>query len=52
MEEIKEVTVKIIVQSPVEKVWKYWTEPDHIKKWNSPSDDWHTPYTENNIYLP
>ena len=49
MEEIKEVTVKTIVQSPVEKVWKYWTEPDHIKKWNSPSDDWHTPFAENNL---
>ena len=49
MEEIKEVTVKTIVQSPVEKVWKYWTEQDHIKKWNSPSDDWHTPFAENDL---
>ena len=29
------VTVETTVHAPVEKVWKYWTEPDHITKWNS-----------------
>jgi uncharacterized protein YndB with AHSA1/START domain len=43
------VTVEAIVQAPVEKVWTYWTEPEHIKKWNSPSEDWHTPNAENDL---
>lgn len=43
------VTIETIVHAPVEKVWKYWTEPEHITKWNSPSDDWHTPSAENDL---
>lgn len=49
METTKKVTVEATVQAPVEKVWKYWSEPDHIKKWNSASDDWHTPVAENDL---
>jgi len=26
------ITVETIVNAPVEKVWKYWTEPEHITK--------------------
>ena len=29
------ITVESMVKAPVEKVWKYWTEPAHIKKWNN-----------------
>ncbi|RAP74324.1 SRPBCC family protein [Paenibacillus montanisoli] len=43
------VTVEATVQAPVEKVWEYWTEPKHIKLWNSASDDWHTPHAENDL---
>lgn len=43
------VTVETTVHAPVEKVWKYWTEPEHITKWNSASDDWHTPFSENDL---
>ncbi|MFJ5772243.1 SRPBCC family protein [Psychrobacillus sp. NPDC093180] len=45
------VTVEAIVHAPVEKVWNYWTEPEHITKWNSPSDDWHTPSAENDLQV-
>jgi uncharacterized protein YndB with AHSA1/START domain len=41
-----EITVKTTINLPVEKVWKYWTEPMHITKWNNASDDWHTPFSE------
>lgn len=43
------ITVEAIVHAPVEKVWEYWTAPDHIAKWNNASDDWHTPYAENDL---
>jgi uncharacterized protein YndB with AHSA1/START domain len=43
------ITVKTTIEAPVEKVWKYWTTPEHIKKWNYASDDWHTPNTENDL---
>lgn len=43
------VTVETIVQAPVAKVWSYWTEPDHITKWNQPSEDWHAPRAVNDL---
>lgn len=47
--ETSRVTVETTVHSPVEKVWRYWTEPEHITKWNNASDDWHTPVAENDL---
>ncbi|MEH7393076.1 SRPBCC family protein [Bacillus sp. JJ1474] len=49
MEIFKEITVETTVQAPVEKVWEYWTEPIHITKWNFASDDWHSPFAENDL---
>jgi uncharacterized protein YndB with AHSA1/START domain len=49
METSKKITVETTVQAPVEKVWEYWTEPTHIKQWNSASEDWHTPIAENDL---
>ncbi|NOU90314.1 polyketide cyclase [Paenibacillus sp. LMG 31460] len=43
------VTVQAVIQAPVEKVWRYWTEPDHITKWNQASEDWHAPRAENDL---
>jgi len=43
------ITITTTVNAPVEKVWQYWTEPAHITKWNSASDDWHTPRAENDL---
>ncbi len=38
------ITVETLVQAPVEKVWRYWTEAEHIQQWNNASEDWHTPH--------
>ncbi|MEJ7679665.1 MAG: SRPBCC domain-containing protein [Segetibacter sp.] len=35
------ITVEITVKATVENVWKLWTTPADIMKWNNPSDDWH-----------
>jgi uncharacterized protein YndB with AHSA1/START domain len=43
------ITVETTVNAPVEKVWNFWTEPEHIKKWNYASEDWHTPFAENDL---
>mgnify|MGYP003539722979 CR=1 FL=1 len=43
------ITVKTIVQAPVEKVWECWTKAEHITGWNNASDDWHTPRAENDL---
>jgi uncharacterized protein YndB with AHSA1/START domain len=43
------ITVETTVQAPVEKVWEYWTQPEHIMQWSSASDDWHTPAASNDL---
>ena len=43
------ITVQTTVNAPVEKVWKYFTSPEQIIKWNNASDDWHTPKAENDL---
>lgn len=43
------ITVETVVHSPIDKVWEYWTEPKHITGWNAASEDWHTPYAENDL---
>lgn len=43
------VTISANVQAPVAKVWRCWTEPQNITRWNNASDDWHTPRAENDL---
>ena len=43
------ITVATTIAAPIENVWKLWTEPEHIKKWNNASDDWHTPKAQNDL---
>ena len=37
------ITVETTVAAPIEQVWRAYTTPDDITKWNAASDDWHTP---------
>jgi uncharacterized protein YndB with AHSA1/START domain len=43
------ITVQALINKPIAKVWKIWTTPEDIEKWNNASDDWHTPRAENNL---
>ena len=43
------ITVESTVNAPAEKVWKIFTSPEHITKWNTASPDWHTPRAENDL---
>jgi len=43
------ITVGVTIQTTVEKVWKFWTDPKHIIHWNNASDDWHTTKAENDL---
>lgn len=49
MEQNHIVTIQTTVKAPIELVWKCWTEPEHIKQWNSASEDWHTTAAENDL---
>ncbi len=43
------ITVQTTINAPLEKVWQYWTEPQHITNWAFASDDWEAPESENNV---
>ena len=43
------ITVESTVNASVEKTWKFWTGVEHITKWNSASEDWHTPRATNDL---
>ena len=43
------ITVEATVNAPVDKVWQYWSSPEHITRWNHASDDWHSPRAENDL---
>ena len=43
------ITVATTVNASIEKVWAFWTKPEHIVNWNSASPDWHSPKAENDL---
>lgn len=43
------ITVESTINAPVAQVWTLWTSPEHIKNWNTASEDWHTTHAENDL---
>lgn len=46
---MEQITIKTNVKASAKKVWELWTNPEHIVKWNTASDEWHTPRAENDL---
>lgn len=42
MSQPTKITVETTIAAPIANVWKAWTTPEDIIKWNAASDDWHT----------
>jgi uncharacterized protein YndB with AHSA1/START domain len=45
----KKITVSVEVCANIEKVWDFWTNPEHIVNWSFASDDWCCPSSENDL---
>jgi uncharacterized protein YndB with AHSA1/START domain len=43
------ITVQTTINAPIETVWKCWITPESIVKWNNASEEWHTPWAENDL---
>lgn len=43
------IKVQATVLAEKEKVWDYYTKPEHITKWNFASDDWCCPTASNDF---
>jgi len=45
----KKIIIHTEVHAPVEKVWEFWTQPEHVVNWNHASPDWHCPKASNDL---
>ena len=45
----KPIIVQTTVAAPIQKVWEYWTAPEHIVGWAFASDDWEARDPENDL---
>src|SRR5687767_9666848 len=45
------ITVQTTINAPIEKVWEFWTSPEHITHWAFASDDWEAPLAENDVRI-
>lgn len=45
------ITVQAQINELIDKVWTYWTSPEHITNWNFASDDWHSPSAKNDLQI-
>lgn len=43
------ITIEALINAPIEKIWDYWTNPEHITHWNFASDDWCAPAATNDL---
>ncbi|MBC9931794.1 SRPBCC domain-containing protein [Chitinophaga qingshengii] len=43
------LSASVTVHAPIQKIWDYWTAPEHILRWNNPSDEWKTTSVENDV---
>lgn len=44
------ITVETTVSRTLEKIWKCWTDPNHVTEWNFASDDWACPKAQNDLH--
>lgn len=45
----EKITVSTSVNAHAGKVWELWNGPEHIIKWNTATDTWHTPTATNDL---
>jgi uncharacterized protein YndB with AHSA1/START domain len=43
------IQIQQTIHAPVEKVWEYFSKPEHITQWNNASEDWFTPRAQNDL---
>lgn len=43
------IQIEATIQSSLKKVWSYWTDPNHITKWNFAVPEWCCPSATNDL---
>ncbi len=47
----EKITIEANIAAPSNKVWDYYTQPEHITKWNFADPSWHCPSAENDLRI-
>jgi uncharacterized protein YndB with AHSA1/START domain len=45
------ITIKATIAADKQKVWDYYTKPEHITNWNFAADTWHCPFASNDMQV-
>ena len=45
------ITIKATIAADKQKVWDYYTKPEHITQWNFAADTWHCPSASNDMQV-
>ncbi|MBS1535140.1 MAG: SRPBCC domain-containing protein [Bacteroidetes bacterium] len=45
------ITVSATINASTDKVWNYYTRPEHIVHWNFADVSWHCPSAENDMHI-
>ena len=43
------ITVQSNIQAPIQKVWEFFTNPQHVINWNFAMPEWHCPSATNQL---
>lgn len=46
---LKPIIVQTTIQADIDKVWNYWTKPEHIINWDFATDEWCCQKAENDL---
>lgn len=47
----EKIRVKATINADRQKVWNYYTKPEHITKWNFADPSWHCPTAQNDMQI-
>ena len=45
----EKITIKVLVLAEKQKVWDFYTKPEHIVNWNFADSSWHCPSAANDL---
>lgn len=48
---LEKITIRVIVDADKQKVWDYYTKPEHITQWNFADPSWHCPTASNDLVI-
>jgi Uncharacterized conserved protein len=49
MHTLDKIKLEISIKGTIDKIWRYFTEEEHILNWYFASDEWHCPFANNDL---